>query len=65
MITEKNNKNLHYMCEEKMLRKKGRLAKQAKRKVAKTSGSLAQQQKIMSASKRYKQGTKIKVSVNL
>ncbi|KKR54559.1 MAG: hypothetical protein UT91_C0013G0026 [Parcubacteria group bacterium GW2011_GWA2_40_23] len=53
------------MEEEKLLRKKNRLATQAKRQVSKTSGTLAAQQKIANVNKRYKNSTKIKVTVNL
>jgi len=53
------------MCEEKLLRKKNRLATQTKRKVSKTSGTLAAQQQIATVNKRYKNSTKIKVTVNL
>lgn len=53
------------MEDEELLRKKNRLAKQAKAKKNKTSATLAGQHAVMAINKRYKRGTKIKVMVNL
>jgi len=53
------------MCEEKTIRKHKRLAKQEKQKRTKRTATLSQQQALMHINKRYKKGTRIKVTVNL
>jgi hypothetical protein len=53
------------MCDEKLVRKYKRLIKKEKQKKPKNSATLAQQQALMNVNKRYRQGTKIKVTVNL